>query len=235
MFTYVIILVAIVILGIPTVLVVNKYPKTRSIFIIIFFGMIVLFSYLLVVNIRKPIQFDKEKDKRMTATVEKLKDIRSIQVVFKGKYGKYTGDLDSLINFVKYDSLEIVKRIQLKEWNQDEVTIKEAIKKGILKEEKSYIPAKDSLWNEMDYPVEEMKYIPFTEKKEFTMDAGQVEASKIMVQVFECYALYEDLFVEMDEQHVINFIDQIKNNKRFEGIKVGSLEEANNNAGNWEQ
>lgn len=235
MFTYVIILVAVVILGIPTVLVVNKYPKTRSIFIIIFFGLIVLFSYLLVINIRKPIQFDKEKELRMTATVGKLKDIRSVQVVFKDKYGKYTGDLDSLINFVKYDSLEIVKKVVLKDWNQDEVSEAEAIKRGILKQEKSYIPAKDSLWNGKGYAIDQIKYIPYTEKQEFTMAAGEVEASKIMVQVFECYALYEDLFAGMDEQHVVNFIDQVKNNKRFEGIRVGSLEEANNNAGNWEQ
>ncbi len=235
MSTYVILLVAVVVFSIPTVIIVNKFPKTKAIFIVLFLGLIVLFSYLLVINIRKPIQFEKELDKRVDATVQKLKDIRSVQVVFKDKYGKYTGDIDSLINFVRYDSLEIKKLVMVKKWNQDEMTKAEALKKGILKSEKSYVPTYDSLWNNKSYPIEELKYIPFTDNVEFTLASGEVEASKIMVQVFECYAKYDDLLNGMDEQLVVNFIDERTTHERFDGLKVGSLEEATNNAGNWEQ
>lgn len=236
MSTYVIILVGVILLGIPTVIVVNKYPKTRTVFQVLFLALIVLFSYLLIVNIRKPILFDKELNKRIDATVERLKEVRTLQIVFKDKYGKYTGDLDSLINFVKHDSIEITKLVAVKKWYQDEMTRSEAIKKGILKLEKSYVHANDSLWNTQTYPVGDLKYVPFTQKKvELTMGAGEVEASKIKVQVFECYAKYEDLLNGMDKQLVANFIDEKTTNNRFDGLKVGSLEEATNNAGNWEQ
>jgi hypothetical protein len=68
------------------------------------------------------------------------------------------------------------------------------------------------------------------------MAAGEVETgSQVKVKVFEAYALYDDLFNGMDRQMVINYKDERYKITEFEGVKVGSLEEANNNAGNWEK
>ncbi|MBN1116100.1 MAG: hypothetical protein JXA77_02775 [Bacteroidales bacterium] len=236
MTTYVIILIAVIILGIPTIIVVNKFPKIRLAFQIVYFVLIVVFGYLLFVNINKPIAFDRELDKRYDATVERLKDIRTIQIVYKDKYGKYTGGLDTIINFVKHDSLEISKTIQVKEWNQDEVTKEEAFKTGILVKSSSYVPVFDSLWGKSGYSIEQIKYVPYIDNVEFTMGAGEVEtASKVKVNVFECYVLYSDLLNGMDEQLIVNYIDEKTKYGGFAGIRVGSLTEANNNAGNWEQ
>lgn len=236
MFTYVIILIVVILLGVPTILFVNKYPKTRIIFQILFLSLIIIFGYLLYRNIKKPIDFERELDKREDATVEKLKEIRSVQVIFKDKYGYYTGDLDSLINFIKYDSLPIKKIIEVSYWDKDELTRSEALKRGILRKEETFVPTYDSLWKDKKYTVEELKYVPYTDQLEFTMGAGEVEtASKVKVKVFECYVKYEDLFIGMDKQLVVNYIDKKTTNERFGGLKVGSLEEATNNAGNWEQ
>lgn len=236
MLTYVIILIVVILLGVPTVIFVNKYPRTRLIFQALFLALIIVFGYLLYRNIKKPIDFDKELKKREDTTVERLKDIRSIQIIYKDKYGNYTGDFDTLINFVKYDSLPIKKIIEVKKWDKDELSQAEALKRGILKQEETYVPTYDSLWHNKGYPIDDIKYAPYTNHVEFTMGAGEVEtASKVKVKVFECYVKYEDLLQGMDEQLVVNYIDEKTTNERFGGLKVGSLEEATNNAGNWEQ
>lgn len=236
MITYVIILVAVLLIGIPTIFLVNKMPKLRLPVQALLAIIIAALGYLLVININKPIKFDKENDLRTRATIEKLKDIRTIQSVFKDKYGNYTGSFDTIINFVKADSLEIAAEVVVGEWNQDELTKAEAIKKGIVKVTTTYVPVSDSLWKEKKYEIENIRYIPYTDKVEFTLGAGQLEtASKVKVKVFECYTTYKTLLNGMDKQLVANYIDTRTKYGAFEGIKVGSLEEATNNAGNWEQ
>ncbi|MBN2486960.1 MAG: hypothetical protein JXB34_13370 [Bacteroidales bacterium] len=234
--TYVFILIAIIVLGIPSIILVYRFPKIRFVFQLIFAVLIVLFGYLLYRNINRPIKFEKELEIRRTAAIQRLKDVRTIQVSFKDKYGKYTGSFDTLINFVKNDSIEISKFIETGPWNQDEMTKEEALKKGILKKIPAYIMASDSLWNNPTYPIERIRYIPFSGDVEFTIGSGELEtASKVKVQLFECYAKYSDLLKGMDKQLVVNYIDERTKYGGFEGLKVGSLEEATNNAGNWEK
>ncbi len=237
MTTYVIILIAVILLGIPTIIVVNKYPKSRIIFQVLFLSLIVVFGYLLYRNIQKPIKFDKEVEKREKAVVQRLKDIRDIQIIYKDKYGKFTGSFDTLVSFVKSDSLAIDKIVYNGVWNQDEMTKAQAIKKGVIKIEQLFVPAYDSLWKDKrTYPIGEIRYAPYTNNVEFAIGAGEVETgSKVKVNVFECYVKYDDMLVGLDEQLTVNYIDSKTTNDRFDGIKVGSLTEATNNAGNWEQ
>jgi hypothetical protein len=236
MISYVIILIAVIALAIPSIILVNKFPKSRVPFQIAFTILIVVLGYLLFHNINKPIKFERELKKRTKATVEKLVDIRTIQVAFKDKYGKYTGDFDSLIAFVKTDSFEISSFVTVGEWNTDDMTRKEALDAGIIVKTSSYASVLDSVWNDSEYAIEEIKIIPYTNGKEFTLGAGElVTGSKVKVQVFECYTTYVDLLEDLDKQLLSNYIDKKTKFGGFAGIKVGSLTEATNNAGNWEQ
>lgn len=236
MTTYVIILVAVLLIGIPAIFLVNKNPKLRLPIQVLFTILIAVLGYLLVVNINKPIKFDKENELRSRATIDKLKDIRTIQMSFKDKYGKYTGSFDTIIAFVKTDSFEIPSKELVGEWNQDEMSEKEAIKAGLIKITSTYVPVADSLWKNKEYELDAIRYIPFTNNEEFTLGAGELEtASKVKVKVFECYTTYRTLLNGLDEQLVVNYIDERTKYGAFEGIKVGSLTEATNNAGNWEK
>jgi hypothetical protein len=68
------------------------------------------------------------------------------------------------------------------------------------------------------------------------MGATEIETgSKVKVKVFEAYALYDTLLKGMDKQLIINYKDERYKLTNFAGVKVGSLTEANNNAGNWEK
>ncbi|MCB0801269.1 MAG: hypothetical protein KDB91_12260, partial [Bacteroidales bacterium] len=75
---------------------------------IVFAIIIVVLAYILVESIMKPIRFNKEKDIREAAIKERLIDIRTAQEAFKSVKGRYTGSFDTLITFLKTDSLPLV-------------------------------------------------------------------------------------------------------------------------------
>ena len=70
--------------------------------------LIIVMAYLLVESIMKPIRFKKEQEHRYAVVIQNLKDIRKAQLAYKDVYGQFTGSLDTLTNFVKYDSLKII-------------------------------------------------------------------------------------------------------------------------------
>ena len=65
------------------------------------------------------------------------------------------------------------------------------------------------------------------------MDAGKIEISRTKVNVFEVKALYIHLLYGMDKQMIINLRKKLKELEKYEGVKVGSMEEASTD-GNWE-
>ena len=74
---------------------------------------IVLLGYFIYQSIDEPIKFERNKKKRYKATIQHLMDIREAQKQYLIKYGHYTADFDSLIDFVKTDSIKMVKAIEL--------------------------------------------------------------------------------------------------------------------------
>jgi effector-binding domain-containing protein len=237
MVVYIIIFVILVIvLGVFSNTLVIKYPKSKSIMQIIFGIAIIILIYLIWESIQKPIRFNKEKDERELATIDKLKDIRTIQIMYKDKYGKFTGNFDTLISFLKNDSIAIPKKDYLPGWDPDTYTEKQGIKLGLIKVETAYKYVYDSLKNHLSTnDIEQLRYIPYTDRAEFVMGASEVlTGSKVKVKVFEVYALYDTLLNGLDEQLVINYIDEREKIVKFPGLKIGSLKEATNNTGNWE-
>ena len=85
--------------------------------------------------------------------------------------------------------------------------------------------------------VEQLRYIPGTDNKsEFIMEVGYATASGVVVPIVECRAPYKAFLDTVAyRQEVINLIDEEENiYTRYAGIKFGSMEAANNEAGNWE-
>ena len=48
---------------------------------------------------------------REARVIDRIKDIRTAERSFKTKYNRFTGDFDTLINFVLTDSLEFERKI----------------------------------------------------------------------------------------------------------------------------
>ena len=101
---------------------------------IVFAVIIVVLAYFLIESIMEPIRFNREKDAREAAIKERLIDIRTAQEAFKSVKGYYTGSFDTLITFLKTDSLPLVfKRGSLTdEMIADGITSeKEAVRKDL--------------------------------------------------------------------------------------------------------
>jgi len=183
----------------------------------------------------EPIRFNREKKIREKAAIERLKAIRKAEVAYKTKYGKYTGSFDTLIHFVKYDSFPIIKAIgSIPDSLYGLITDEEAIKKGIIIRDTSYIPVIDTLFGR-NFPIDSLRYVPYCDTAQFFLDAGVIEtASKVKVPVFEAHVLNDVLLHGLNKQLIINYNAEREKIVGFPGLKVGSLTEATNNAGNWE-
>jgi len=204
---------------------------------IVFTVIIVVLVYFLVQSIMKPIRFNKEKDARETAIKEKLIDIRTAQEAYKSVKGSYTGSFDTLITFLKADSLPLVYKLGslTDEMIAEGITSeKEAVKKGLISRDTSYIPVRDSIFNR-GYPIESLRFVPGMENTEFTMSAARVmTTSMVLVNVFEAYVLNDTFLKDLDRQLVVNYNEQRTKITGFPGMKVGDIRVPNNNAGNWE-
>ena len=200
--------------------------------------LIIVMGFLLFKSIQDPIEFKKEKDYRYSVVVKHLKDIRKAQLAYKDVYGQFTGSLDTLTNFVKFDSLPLIyKEGEIPEDLLGQITEREAIEKGMIIRDTIRVAVLDSLFG-IDYPVDSIRFIPFSEGQEFRMAQGIIiTGSKLKVKVFEAKAPSKYILLGLDEQMIINLNDgkdAQSDGNEYCGLMVGSLEEANNAAGNWE-
>jgi hypothetical protein len=206
---------------------------------IILLAAIIVLGYLIFESIMTPIRFNQERQVREDKTIQRLKEIRTAQIAFKSEYERYTGDFDTLISFLKTGHFTVVKAIgsapdSLIEAVGKREAEKIALKKGLIQRDTIQLRVIDSLFY-AGYPVDSIRFVPFTDNYQFEMGAGEIQTgSKVRVRVFEAKVPFEILLADMDLQLVINYIEEREKITGYPGLKVGSLEEATNNAGNWE-
>jgi hypothetical protein len=206
---------------------------------VVLLAAIIVLGYLLWESINKPIRFNREKDKREAATIQRLKDIRNAQLAYRAEYNRYTGDFDTLITFLKNDSFRVVKAIgsvpdsMIEELGRVKAE-REALRDGLISRDTVRISVKDSLFTS-GFRIDSLRYVPFTSGVEFELGAGLIETgSGVAVRVFEAKVPYDLLLNGLDRQLIINYKETREKITGYPGLKVGSLEEATNNAGNWE-
>jgi len=193
---------------------------------------IIILAFLLTRSIAQPIKFNREAETRANAAIERLIDIRKAQAAYKNINGNYASSFDTLFEFIRSDSFEIQKITGT--YDPDEMDEKEAINSGLVTVSSTMVSVKDSLFGG-DNNIEIIKYVPYTQQEQFVMNAGNIETgSKVQVDVFEVYVLYETLLQGLDRQLVDNYINEKLKASGFPGLKIGSMTEATNNTGNWE-
>jgi hypothetical protein len=159
-------------------------------------GLLLLLAiYLATANyksIDEPIQFMKEKQVRYAEVIQNLKDLRQVELTFKKENKKFCGDMDSLMNFIQHDSVFMVKKYGNV---PDSLTETQAIEMGIFRLDTTLYPAVEIAFNEeymetrnnkYKLDLNTMRYVPFSENVEFSVNAGQItRTSGAKVQVFE--------------------------------------------------
>ncbi len=198
----------------------------KTVYQIVLAILIVVIGYFVVESIMKPIRFEKEKNKRYDVTIQRLKDVRTAQVAYRSRYNKYTGSFDTLITFLKQGEFKVVKQI-----GSEDDSLAVALKK--VYRDTIRVAVRDSLFK--NFPVDSLRFVPFSGGAQFEMAAGELETgSKVKVKVFECKAHNDVILKGLDRQEIINMNDLAKKLEKYAGLKVGSMTEATNNAGNWE-
>ena len=212
--------------------------------------------YLLYSNIMKPVNFNKERDSRKAVAVQRLQDIRTLQVAYKSVTGKFNSSVDSLKQFYENGQMEIVMQIGSMD-DSLAVMNTEAIKKAnkklkpeqlTQKLQEAYaagqkvvfstvtkVPVRDTLFrNRPDFCIDSLKYIPFSGKEPIQMESAIKMVSGVPVPLFEARVPWKSLLKGMDKQLIINLNAESRDLNRYEGLQVGSITAPNNNAGNWE-
>jgi len=194
--------------------------------------------YVVANLIYTPLSFEQQLDERNAAVTVKLKDIRAAERAFKSKYQYFTGDFDSLINFILTDSLTMERKLVDEDDSVAMAQLKKAGKKNV---EQYNIAVVDTIFNPRKLSkqeIQDLRWIPYTDNKvEFILETAKVmTGANVLVPVVECrapYKLYLDTVTY--RQNIINLIDDRVNNfNAYAGLKFGSMEGSNNEAGNWE-
>lgn len=210
--------------------------------------------YLLYSNIMQPVNFNKEKASRQAVAVQRLKDIRTLQVAYKSVTGKFNSSVDSLKQFYETGEMAVVMQVGSMD-DSLAVTHTDAVKKasrGKITNEQLYqmylngdknlvfsvenkIPVRDTLFtNREDFCIDSLKYIPFSGKEPIQMESVVKMVSGVPVPLFEARIPWKSLLKGMNNQLRINLDAESRDLNRYEGLQVGSVTAPNNNAGNWE-
>ncbi len=188
---------------------------------------IVVLGVLIYRSIQEPVIFEKQRKIRESVCIERLKDIRTLQVAFKSKYSKFTADMDSLINFYNNEEITIIR--QIGSFDDSAAVAEKRVFRDSIK-----IAVRDTLLKRPGFIVDSLKYIPFSGGKPMVMQAVIAKVSGVDVPLFEAAAPYDYLLLGLDRQLIVNLNAERDVMGRFPGLKVGSIDAPNNNAGNWE-
>lgn len=216
-------------------------------------------AYVTYQSVNKPIQFDKERSSRETHIIQRLMDIRKAQIAYKTQNGVHAANFQELIDFLKNGRIPTIlkegelteeqledgglteeKAVQIIEKAKKTGNWKDAEKKGLVYGENKYF-RRDTSWVNAgkkllgdSYEIDRLAYVPGTDKT-FAMDTASIRtASGFDIAVFEVKVPYEDYLSDLSRTQLKNLKDRAEKMEKYPGLKVGSLDEINNYAGNWE-
>ena len=196
---------------------------------------VVLLAYMCYRSIMGPIEFKDEKDRRENLIKARLIDIRKAQIEYKNIHKVHAANFDELSKFLKDEKLPflIKEGVLTDEQLEKGMTEKEAVKKGLIRRDTIWVTAVDTLFVK-GYNVDDLRNVPGA-NVQFTMDTATLTSgSGYTVKVFQCGVQYDDYLGDLDKQLVYNLKDKAEKMNKYPGLRVGSVEEINNNAGNWE-
>ena len=208
-------------------------------------------TYALVSSIMEPVHFEKHREYRKDIAVQRLKDIRELQVAYKNVNGKYTADIDSLITFYKEGKMKVVMQVGSQDDSVAVANTKalKARKPRIKPEEmlklynegqslvfkiENEVPVRDTLFNNREhFVIDSLAFIPFCGDS-IIMASTVKKVSGVNVPLFEASMPYKSLLKGLNNQLRVNLDAQCEDQGKYKGLQVGSISAPNNNAGNWE-
>lgn len=235
-------------------------------------------AYFCVDSVVTPIKFEETRATREVSVVKNLVAIRTAEVEYRQINGKFAGDMDSLLIFLKTTpKKEVRKEGNLSEKQLESgLTEQKAVKilntaKAKAKADKKLSFAnddelyayvwqndkevinnglkgfrRDTIYENMiatiyngeydENTIDEIAIIPFSNGQRFELEANNdyKTSQGIRIPLFEARAHYNTYMGDQDKQELANITDKETKLDHYPGLKVGSIDTPNNNAGNWE-
>ena len=227
----------------------------KTVLNIVLAAIALLLVYICYESVQGPVRFEEEKNFRDKVVQARLLDIRKAQAEYSNMHDRqYTDNFDSLIYFVKNQKLPLVFKKGVLSDAQLENGLTEAKAMAIINKAKKtgkYDEVKknglenfsrDTTWVAVidtifpkGFNADSLRYVPFGNGVQFQMDTlTQIARSGAPICLLEVKTPYEAYLGDLDKQEIINLKDQQAQLNKYCGLKIGDLETANNNAGNWE-
>ena len=230
----------------------NKHMRT-TIKILLFVAIAIL-TYLCFMSILTPIQFEKVRTQREKEVVQSLINLRIAQIEYRDQNGRYTSSIDSLLDFVKTGKKKVVLKegaltdAQLLSGLTEKKAVsivnrgnkREIAEHGLegFRRDTTVVPLLEALFdNKLSLEsLDKLKYIPYSEGVEYEVDVNNeyVSSNGISIPLCEIRAPFRAFLMDANRQETLNLIDLQEKLEKYPGIKVGSVDEPNNFAGNWE-
>ncbi len=215
---------------------------------------IVVLAYMGYQSVMTPIKFDQTREQREKVIIDRLVDIRKAELEYRDQKGGFTASFDTLVMFLKSAKKKtILKEGSLSDRQLEagltEATAAKIVRSGNMKEiianglenfrrDTAYVSVIEALYGDKytNETISKLPIIPFSQNDTFELKVNNTyfNASQIMVPLFEATAHYKTYLYDLNRQELINAIDLKKKLEKYPGLKVGSIEEPNNFAGNWE-
>ena len=233
----------------------KKNNNMKTVLNIVLAAIALLLVYICYESVQGPVRFEEEKGIRDKAVQARLLDIRKAQAEYSNTHDRqYTDNFDSLIYFVKNQKLPLVFKKGVLSDAQLENGLTEAKAMAIINKAKKtgkYDEVKknglenfsrDTTWVAVidtifpkGFNADSLRYVPYGNGVQFQMDTlTQIARSGAPICLLEVKTPYEAYLGDLDKQEIINLKDQQQQLNKYCGLKIGDLETANNNAGNWE-
>ena len=212
--------------------------------------------YFNVESIKEPVEFKKHREYRESVAIQRLKDIRDLQVAFKNVHARYASTIDSLKWFYNTGKMKITLQVgskddslamaNTKKYTQKYRNLKRAQlnqklhelylagEQNLVFEVTSEIPVKDTLFSgRPDFCIDSLAFIPFSGDS-VIMASTVKKVSGVNVPLFEASMTFKSLLKGLNNQLRVNLDAEREDQGRYQGLQVGSITQPNNNAGNWE-
>ena len=195
----------------------------------------IILAFYVYNSITSEVLFNKQAKERITENIQKLKDLRTLQIAYKKEHDAFADNFNSLLNFLENDSTTIIKSVGETPdtlINGQQITDAQALEIGLISRDTFFVSARESVFDENYIKNRNNKYpldldllstIPHTNRK-YNITANVIEKGKVNVQVFEISATYKDVFNGLDAENKKYDLNNL--------LKVGSMTEASLN-GNW--
>src|SRR5690606_2754306 len=188
-------------------------------------------------SIMGPVEFNEIKEARYIKVIQNLKDIQAAELAHKEITGNFTGDWDSLVNFIETAEFAITQR---RDTSYADVAKNKAfgISSGYFIERSlidtlGFTPVKDSLFGNSDRYKTMMNVPVEGVDSKFELKSGNIVKNDATYSVFEAKVSKKVILHDLDNDLLMQEM-QVQSVDAVNGpdIKVGSLVEVNT-SGNW--